>query len=57
MQAPFHLPSLFRDQNFKVARVTSQDVIHAGPKLVPAIFKVNNTAVTFCLVIVQVLNR
>ena len=29
-----------RDINFKVSQVTRQDVIHAGPKLVPAIFKV-----------------
>ncbi len=30
----------YRDQNFRVSKVTSQDVIHAGPKLIPAIFKV-----------------
>ena len=29
-----------RDQNFMVSTVTSQDVIHAGAKLIPAIFKV-----------------
>ncbi|XP_064397756.1 serine/threonine-protein kinase MRCK alpha-like isoform X2 [Halichondria panicea] len=30
-----------RDQNFRVSKVTSQDVIHAGPKLIPAIFKMS----------------
>ena len=29
-----------RDQNFMVTTVTTQDVIHAGSKLIPAIFKV-----------------
>lgn len=29
-----------RDQNFEVSKVTSHDVIHAGPKLIPSIFKI-----------------
>jgi len=30
-----------RDQSFAVSKVSSQDVIHAAPKLVPAIFKIS----------------
>jgi serine/threonine-protein kinase MRCK len=30
-----------RDINFKVSQVMRQDVIHAGPKLIPAIFKMS----------------
>ena len=33
---------LIRDQNFMVSTVSSQDVIHAGAKLIPAIFKVHS---------------
>ena len=33
--------SYFRDINFRVSKVTRQDVIHAGEKLIPTIFKVN----------------
>ena len=34
-----------RDANFNVKEVTEHDVIHAGPKLIPAIFKVCDRSV------------
>ena len=38
---PISLSSRCRDQNFQVSKVTSHDVIHAGPKLIPSIFKIS----------------
>ena len=35
-----HVFFFSRDTNFHVKEVTEHDVIHAGPKLIPAIFKV-----------------
>ena len=35
------LPLPHRDLSFEVSKVTSHDVIHAGSKLVPAIFKIS----------------
>ena len=50
-----NLALFLRDQNFMVSTVSSQDVIHAGSKLVPAIFKVmNDTASsTFCMSLIH----
>lgn len=41
MEWPIPAHFIIRDQSFEVSKVTSHDVIHAGPKLVPSIFKIS----------------